>query len=644
MKANLFFIMLTLVFLTVALTSLWAAGEKEVPNFSETARDQVPEGYKWRVEDLYPSLEAWQTEKAAVEKLAAELLPLAPEWTATPRKMLDFEDRLTEIMKRGIRLFVYASLQSDMNLADPQFQRMKGEMQNLMVNFRSQLTFIEPDILALGQEKIDAYVLQESGLAPYKVSLDRILRGKDHILPADQEKIVALTGLFAGAPSKASTMLNDVDIPKPEITLSDGSKVTLNYANYSRCRASKIPADRRLTMASYWGNQKKYENTFSVLMDAAMKQHLFDAKVHKYGSSLEASLFDNDIDPAVYRNLISTVRENLAPLHRLLALRKRLLGLPEMKYGDIYASAVPAVEKIYPFDEARQLVQAAMAPLGPEYGATLRRAFDERWIDIYPNKGKQSGAYSSGVFGVHPYVKMNYDGGYDNVSTLAHELGHSMHSYFSNQTQHFANAQYPTFLAEIASTFNEHMLVRQMLKSETDDALKLFLLDSYLEQIRGTLFRQTLFAEFELAIHEKAEQGQTLTPDWLDKTYLDLTRAYYGHSQGVVDVEDYIQSEWSGIPHFYYNFYVFQYSTGIVASMALSDMVLKGGEAERARYLNFLKAGGSKFPLDTLREAGVDMATPAPIVTALKQFDEMVGEMEIIAGRLEAKKAAKADK
>jgi oligoendopeptidase F len=325
-------------------------------------------------------------------------------------------------------------------------------------------------------------------------------------------------------------------------------------------------------------------------------------------------------------------------------LRKRLLGLPEMKYGDIYASAVPAVEKIYPFDEARQLVQAAMAPLGPEYGATLRRAFDERWIDIYPNKGKQSGAYSSGVFGVHPYVKMNYDGGYDNVSTLAHELGHSMHSYFSNQAQHFANAQYPTFLAEIASTFNEHMLVRQMLKSETDDALKLFLLDSYLEQIRGTLFRQTLFAEFELAIHEKAEQGQTLTPDWLDKTYLDLTRAYYGHSQGVVEVEDYIQSEWSGIPHFYYNFYVFQYSTGIVASMALSDMVLKGGEAERARYLNFLKAGGSKFPLDTLREAGVDMATPAPIVTALKQFDEMVGEMEIIAGRLEAKKAAQANK
>jgi oligoendopeptidase F len=310
--------------------------------------------------------------------------------------------------------------------------------------------------------------------------------------------------------------------------------------------------------------------------------------------------------------------------------------LDTLKYDDIYASAVKAVDKKYTFDEARGIITASLAPLGPEYAAGLKRAFADRWVDIYPNRGKQLGAYSGGVYGNHPFVKMNYNGEYDDVSTLTHELGHAMHSNFSNATQDFGNAGYPTFLAEIASTFNEHMLIDYMLKHETDDLVKLSILDSYLDQVRGTIYRQTLFAEFELAMHRHVEEGKTLTSDWLTEQYLDVTRAYYGHEKGVMRVDDYIGNEWSNVPHFYLNFYVFQYSTGMIASLALSDMVLHGGKPELERYLTMLKSGGSDSPLTILKNAGVDMTSPAPGRAALQRFDTLVGEMEKIVSRLKA--------
>ena len=623
----------------LALTGMAMAAGPDIPDYSATPRDQVPEAYKWRVEDIYPDLAAWEAEKQAVIGMTAELDARAKDWTASADRMYALVDWLSGVQQRAMRLFIYASLQGDGDLANPLYKKMLGELQMLFVNFQSKLGFMNPDILKLGQETIDAYVKAEPRLAPWKVGFDRVLREKDHILPAEQQRLVSLTGMFAGAPSQAATMLNDLDIPRPEVTLSDGTKVVLNQANYQKHRASANAADRRLVMEAFWNNQKQYVNTLAVLQDAAMKQHLYRARVNNYTDCLNAALFGNNIDPAVYHNLIQTVRENLAPLHRYLRLRQKLLGLPEMKYGDVYASAAKSVEKRYAFDEARRLVLAAMRPLGPDYAAALAKAFDDRWIDIYPNKGKESGAYSSGVYGVHPYVKMNYDGSYSDVSTLAHELGHAMHSYFSNKTQPLPTSQYPIFLAEIASTFNENMLMHELLKSETDDALKLFLLDGYMERFRATLYRQTLFAEFELAMHQHVEKGQTLTPDWLNAKYLELTRAYYGHDQGVLNVEDYIQYEWSGIPHFFMNYYVFQYSTGIVASMALSDKVMAGGPAEQQQYLKFLQAGGSKFPLDTLRDAGVDMSDPATVRAAMRQFDGMVSEMEKIAARLDKKQA-----
>ncbi len=624
-----------ILIIALAPLAVLAAEPATIPDYSETPRTQVPDQYKWRVTDLYPDDTAWKQDLDAVSTMAEDLLKSAPGWTDSATRMADFMDRLTELQKRARRLYAYAQFQSDTDMGNSKFQKMKGEMQHLFVNFFSRMTFLQPDILKLGPDKIAAYIKAEPRLEPYRISLERILREKDHILPADQQKIAALTGLFSGAASKASSMLNNMDIPRPEVTLHDGTKVTLNYANYSKYRGSSNTADRRLVMEAYWKNQAQYENTFAILMDAGMKQQLFNARIHNYPTCLDAALFDNNIDPEVYHNLIKTVREHVAPLQRLLKLRKKLLGLKDMTYGDVYASAVPSVSRTFTYPEAKQLVLDAMAPLGSEYTDVLKQAFDKGWIDLYPNKGKQSGAYSSGVYGVHPYVKLNFDGSYNSVSTLAHELGHAMHSYFSTHNQSYSNSQYPIFLAEIASTFNENMLMHQLLKSNADDRFKLLVLDGYLEQLRGTLYRQTLFAEFELAMHEQVEKGKTLTPDWLDNKYLELTRAYYGHDQGVMDVEDYIKNEWSGIPHFYMNYYVFQYSTGIVSSMALADMVLNGGPAERQRYLDFLKAGGSQFPLDTLRQAGVDMRTPQPIVAALNQFDTLVGEMETIVARLE---------
>jgi oligoendopeptidase F len=392
-------------------------------------------------------------------------------------------------------------------------------------------------------------------------------------------------------------------------------------------------------MKTFWENQKKFENTQATLLDGEIKKHFFSAQVYKYDDCLNARLYGDSIPTAVYYNLIKQVHENLAPLHRFLKLKQELLKLPKFRYEDVYASAVPSVSKTYSYEEAKKIIADAMKPMGAKYGELLNEAYTKRWIDVYPNKGKESGAYSAGLYGVHPYIKLNYNGNYNALSTFAHELGHSMHSWFSNNKQHSNNSEYATFLAEIASTFNENMLMRQMLKTEQDDLFKLFILDNYLDGVRGTIYRQTLFAEFELAIHNKVESGQKLTADFMDETYLKLTKEYYGADAGVTQVDDYIQCEWSRIPHFYMNYYVFQYSTGLIASLALSDMVLNGGEKDRDRYIEMLSAGGSDFPIAILKKAGVDMTQPEPYKAAFKQFDLMVTEMEQIVARL--KKAGK---
>ncbi len=626
----------------ILLLALPAAAQEDkmdkIPDYSLKARSEVPVEHTWKIEDLYVSETDWQAEKEAVIGDIAAIDEAARGWTNSAAAMKRLFDLVSSIQLRGTRLYSYASHQSNTDMANTRFQAMLGEIRTGFVQMSAKLSFMQPDILALGAERFAAYLRQEPGLTPFRFGVERILREREHVLPGEQQRIAALTGLFSGVPADASGMLNNVELPRTEVTLADGTRVLLDQAAYQRLRTAKNPGDRSRVMKSFWENQKRFENTFAILQDGVVKAHWFDAQIRRHPDCLAARLFSEDISPEVYRQLIRQVHAFLPSLQRYLALKQKMLGLPEFRYEDIYASAVPAVDKTFTFAEARRVIEAALKPLGPDYAAPLRRAFDERWMDIYPNKGKESGAYSGGVYGVHPYIKLNYNGDFDAVSTTAHELGHAMHSHFSDKTQPFPTADYTTFVAEIASTFNEHLLVRHLLKTEKDDLFKLYLLDSYLDGFRGTLFRQTLFAEFELAMHRRVEAGQTLTADWLNAAYLELTRKYYGHEQGICRVDDYIQSEWSGIPHFYMDYYVFQYSTGIIASLALSDSVARGDRGARDGYLEVLKAGGSDYPLNILKKAGVDMARPEPYVAALKRFDSLVGEMERLVARLKKQK------
>lgn len=625
-----------LIFLLFFLTMTVYSQEKKVPDYSTTSRKDIPVEYTWKIEDLYATPDDWKADKDAFASMITQIDEKSKGWTESPEKMLDMMEFSESLYLKGAKLYAYASNSSNMELSNPVFQVMKGELQSLYVQIGTKMSFIREDILKMDDNVMQEYFKKLPKLENFRKDYEDIRRAKEHILPQDQEKIMSQTGLFTGTPSQASGFLRDVDMPAPEITLSDGTKVLLNTANYSKYRTSKNPQDRTLVMSTFFGNYKKYENTYASLLDGAMKQHFFNARVRNYKDCLEARLFEDNIDVNVYYSLIKYMHENLAPLHRFMKLKKELLGLDKMRYEDVYASAVKSVTKTYTYDEAVNLVLEAVKPLGDEYVNALRNGFNSRWVDIYPNKDKQSGAYSYGVYGVHPFVKMNYDGKYDAVSTLAHELGHSMHSYFSNKTQTFNNSQYPTFLAEIASTFNENLLMDYMLKNEKDDLFKLYLLDNYLDQARGTIYRQTLFAEFELAMHQRVEEGKTLTPDWLNKKYLDLTKEYYGHDKGVMEVGDYIQNEWSYIPHFYMYYYVFQYSTGMISSMALSKNVLDNVPGAREKYLGMLKSGGSDYPMEILKRAGVDLTQESVYKDAFNRFDELVNEMEKLVTKLKA--------
>ena len=608
--------------------------DQQIPDFSQTPRKNIPKEFQWRLEDIYPNLDAWEKDKAIYLEMIGKLDELVKGWTDSAANMFRLMNHVDETNKIEERVYSYPRLFSDGNMQDSKWQSKKGEIHTSSVEFNSKLSFMDSDILALGQDKINEYIKAEPGLKNHKKYFDTIFRLKDHILPTEEEIIMTRTGLFASTPNKAADMLNDAEIPSPRVTLSDGKRILLNTPNYIRYRQSKNRDDRHKVMQTFWKSHAKFRNTHALLLDGATKTHFFNAKTRKYSGCLEAALYPENINTAVYHTLIKTVRENLTPLHRYLKLKARMLKIELFSYNDIYASSVPSVEREFTMDRAKDIVMDALKPLGEEYTSVLRKGFDNGWMDVYPNLAKRSGAFSLGVFGVHPYVLMNYNGEFNNVSTLAHEFGHSLHSWFSDNNQPYCLAQYPIFLAEVASTFNENLLVQYMLKTEKDDLFKLYLLDQYLEDFRGTLFRQSLFAEFELDIHREIEKGQTLTADWLDQRYIELTRFYYGHDQGVTSVPDHIQNEWSYVHHFYYNFYVYQYSTGIVSSTALSEMVLNGDKSDVKRYMNFLKSGGSKFPIDTLKDAGVDLTTPKPIETAIKRFDSVVTEMEKIYNRV----------
>jgi oligoendopeptidase F len=506
---------------------------------------------------------------------------------------------------------------------------MQQEMLQIASRFSAAAAFVEPEILSIGKARIDEFVAADPRLAVHRLYLDDILRRRAHTRTDAEEQLLASAGLMASAPSSIYTIFANADFPYPEVELSDGQTVRLDSAGFSLYRAVPNRADREKVMSAFFGKLGDYKATIGAMLGAQVQADVFYARSRNHASALDAALNGPNIPTSVYTRLVEGVNRHLPTFHRYLNLRKRMMQVSELHYYDLYAPLVSSVDLAYTVEQAQAHILDALEPLGDEYRTALQAAFNGRWVDMYPTPGKRSGAYSNGgAYDVHPYLLMNYNGKYTDMSTLAHELGHAMHSYFSNRAQPFPLASYPIFVAEVASTFNEALLIDHLLGTIADPEVKLSLLGNYLEGIKGTVFRQTQFAEFELRIHEMAEQGQPLTGEVLDKVYAEITRKYYGHDQGVSVVDDSIAHEWAFIPHFYRNFYVFQYATSFTASSALSEKVSSGDPAALQRYLAFLSAGGSKYPIELLKDAGVDMTADEPLELTMTRMNRVMDEME----------------
>jgi len=605
-----------------------------VAHAQERDRARIDDKYKWNLADLYPSDEAWRAAKDGLLQEVAKIAAFKGRLGTSPARLADALDAVNRIGKDLQKVFVYAGLISDQDTRVSQYQGMQQEMQQIAAKFGEETAFVEPEILKIDKATLDKFA-QEPRLRTYKHYLDDIQRRRPHTLSDAEERLLAASSVAAGTGSSVYNIFSNADFPYPTVTLSDGKSVKLDSSAFSLYRGVPNRADRQKVMDMFFNALGGYKGTFGATLNGQVQANEFYANARHYKTALEAALDGPNIPTSVYTRLVEGVNEGLPTFHRYLQLRKKMMNLPDLHYYDLYAPLVASADLSYTPEESQANVLAALAPLGPEYVAAVTRAFNQRWIDLLPNEGKKSGAYSNGAaYDVHPYMLINFNGKYTDMSTVAHELGHTMQSYLSNTAQPFHLASYPTFVAEVASTFNEALLIEHMLKTIKDDTARLSLLGNYLENIKGTVFRQTQFAEFELRIHQLAEKGEPITGEALDKLYLDITRRYYGHDKGICIVEDYIGHEWAFIPHFYYDFYVFQYATSFTASAALSEKVLAGDAAATKRYLAFLSAGGSKYAIELLKDAGVDMTTDEPLRLTLQKMNRVMDEMEkLLAAR-----------
>jgi len=594
-----------------------------------TERADVPDQYKWNTADLYPTEDAWAKAKDSVAgripKLAAyqgKLGSSADSFYTAVSALMDLDLELSH-------LATYASMRSDEDTRVSKTREMKQSADDLSVKFAAATAFIRPEILALGEAKIHGFVAADARLKPFAPWLDDILRYAPHTLSAAEEKVAAEAAIMADGGSNAYTTFTNADLPYPDAVLSTGEKIHLDASAYTRYRASAVRADRDLVFKTFWSRYKDFERTLGSTLDANVKTHVFDKNVHKYASCLEAALYNSNVPTTVYSQLVKDVHANLPTLHRYLKLRQKMMGVDQLRYEDLYAPIVGKAELNYTPEQAKDLVLKAVEPLGPQYVADLRKGFEQRWVDFMPTTGKKSGAYSTGAYGVHPFQMQNFTGLYEEVSTLAHESGHSMHTFLSDKNQPYPTHDYKIFVAEVASTLNENLLLQYMLSKTTDTAARLFLLGTHIDGLRTTLFRQTLFAEFELKIHEMAEKGEPLVGEKLTEIYRSLLKEYYGDAAGVCKVDDLYGVEWAYIPHFYYDFYVYQYATSITASSKIAaDIRADKTTKSRDAYLKMLSSGSSRFPLDLLKDAGADLNTSGPFNAAIADMNATMDEME----------------
>ncbi|HZK93520.1 MAG TPA: oligoendopeptidase F [Prolixibacteraceae bacterium] len=606
--------------------------------FGQKERNAIDEKDKWNLSDLYPTEKAWEEARDKVVAEMPEIEQFKGKLTKSSADLLACLEFSSKLDKEASRLFIYTSMNSDQDTRDSKFMSMQQSLEQIFADYGTKTAFIEPEILSVDWKVIEGFIKEQKGLAVYEKDMIDLFKQKEHSLSEPEERILARSSMISGVANDIYGTFKDAEMPAPEVTLSDNTKIKLTASAFNKLRTSPNRADRQIAFEAFWKNYANYKATYGQMLYGNVKGHIFRAQSRKYSSAIEASLSPKDIPVAVYQSLVDNVNKNLPAFHRYLAIKKRMLGVDTLKYLDLYAPVVKNVDLKYTYEEAQKLVLEALAPLGSEYVKTVNKAINERWIDVYPNTGKRSGAYSNGgAFDVHPYILMNFDESYSGVSTMAHELGHTMHSYFSNKTQPYPRSRYTTFVAEVASTFNEVLLFNYMIKNVKDDDIKLSLLMNWLDGFKGTLFRQTQFAEFEQKIHEEVEKGKPLTGDYLSEIYGNILNKYYGNTQKTCVIDDYIKIEWAYIPHFYMNFYVYQYSTSFTASMSLAEKVMNKEPGAVEKYLKFLSSGGSDYPINLLKNAGVDMTTSVPFDKTIQAMNKVMDEIETILNKKEKK-------
>ena len=588
-------------------------------------RSEVDVELTWKIEDIFASEKEW-------DKALSEAVVLADEIEKFSGRVMESADILYQVLetyeKCSLKLhlvFGYAFKMRDVDTTSTSGQTLYAKAMSSEVGVSEKLAFMKPEIMVASNETVERFYREKPELAKYKIYITEIRRCNEHSLSPELEKLLAGTNELAELPYEGFTTLSNADLKFLEITNEKGEKIQITNGRFVPLEESKDRALRKEVFEKYYETFGNFKNTWATLYAGQVKQLMFNARARKYATTLEAAVDSNNVSPEVYKNLVEAINDNLDKMHRYVKLRKKLLEVDELHMYDVYVPIVKDYEVKYTIEEAKELVLKAVEPLGMGYVNLLKKAFAERWIDVVENEGKRGGAYSSGVYGVHPFVLLNFNGTLDNVFTLAHEMGHAMHSYFSNEEQYFLDSNYKIFVAEVASTTNEVLLMEYMLKNAKDNKERAYLLNHYMDSFKGTVYRQTMFAEFEKTTNEMAESGEPLTHENLTKLYLELNKKYYGEA---MISDELIGYEWMRIPHFYYNFYVYQYATGYSAAVAIAHRILKEGESAVKDYMKFLHSGCTSDPVSLLRIAGVDMATKEPVNSALKVFERVIEEME----------------
>lgn len=593
--------------------------EKRIPQ-----REEVDAASKWSIEDIYPTDAAWEEDFAKLRGYGEKLASFKGEISASSGKLLEYLRTNDEISVLIDSLVNYAQRKNDEDTRKSEYQDMTARLEGLFVELSNCAAFVTPEILSIPDETLDKFYAECPDLELYRLSITRARREREHILSENEERIMALTGEMMGAPDNIFSMLNDADMKFPDAFDKDGNAHQVTHGSYIPLMHSADRVLRKSAFESLYHVYEQFRNTSAAILSSQVKCLTFRARARKYENTLQAALEGNEVPVSVYKQLIEAVHENMSYMHRYVKLRKKLLGVDELHAYDLYAPIVSDVDFNISFEQAKQEVYDSLAPMGEEYRAIFKEGIDNRWIDVYENEGKRSGAYSAGAR-VHPFVLLNHKDTLDSEFTLAHEMGHAIHSYLSNKNQPVAYADYVIFVAEVASTCNESLLMQHLLKITTDKKRRAYLINYFLEQFRTTLYRQTMFAEFELMINEKVMNGESLTADSLCEMYRELNILYYGEDI-VIDKE--LDMEWARIPHFYYNYYVYQYATGFSAAIALSQRILSEGESAVRDYIGFLSGGCSADPITLLKGAGVDMNSKQPVADALKLFSSLIDEME----------------